>query len=183
MKKVALNAREKNLALVVVIVSALGGWWYQSRNLAKKEAVLEGDTLALEERIRQTGASVAELRAAVEAGRGAKEGAPGQPVRPQIKQSLATLSLLEDLTLPRETRNLRVVSVTRGDGGAFSMTIEGQFAEIMRYLSFLERAESRFSVGNVTLGRMDETDRQPDSSISTQRARQVRGNIQIVMKG
>jgi hypothetical protein len=52
------------------------------------------------------------------------------------------------------------------------MTVEGQFGEMMRFLSYLERQDSRFSVGGIQFGRITENG-----------VRRIRANFQIAAKG
>lgn len=173
MKK--LTAREKNLGVMVLVVCLLAAWWYEGRILEKKMAEVQAGIDSAQDQIRNMNASVATLRAATDGPLGAGSPATG----PKIAQSKLTMTLLQDLTLPPESENIRVVSVTRLENSGFSMQVEGGFAEMMKFLSYLERMDSRFSVGNVQLGKAAET---PDASgkLPIQR---IRGSIQIAMKG
>lgn len=160
-----LSLREKNLGVVVVVVCALGLWWYLARNLHRRTAALEAEVLTTNERIRQGNATLASLRSAT----------PGDARAPAaaIVHGKVSMALLKDLTVPAESAAVSVVAVSRADNGQYTMTVEGKFGEMMRFLSYLERRESRFSVGNIQFGRaQSETD-----------GRRIRANLTLAMKG
>lgn len=159
-----LTLREKNLSVIVVIVCGFGMWWYTARMFHRRIEGMESEILGLNERIRQTNGSLAQLRSAGAAG--------STSATPTISNSRVSLALLKDLTLPMESEAVRVVTVNRGENGAYTMTVEGQFGEMMRFLSYLERQDSRFSVGGIQFGRISENG-----------VRRIRASFQIAAKG
>ena len=170
---IALSDREKNLGLFVLVVCLLSGWWYLGRVLRKKSAELEAQMTAVDQQVKQMNASLASLQASAIGNDPAATNAG-----PTIVQSALTMTLLKELTVPEEAENVRVLSVTRSEAGTFNMQVEGRFAEMMRFLSYFERNGSRFSVGNIQLGK--------DGSGGDgggEKAWNIKGSIQIVMKG
>ncbi len=163
----ALNAREKNLGLLVLFFGLMFMWWSITRNMEREIAIAEGDTTGMTERLRQGQASVALLNASLSGP------APGAGATGFIAQSATSLALLKELTLPVETKNLKILSVNRADATNFNMVVEGRFIEMMRFISYLERHESNISVGNVGLSRGENT---------TGNSGNIRGTISIAMR-
>jgi len=170
-----LNGREKFLGSAVLVFGLLFGWWQISRNMTRQIALLEADIGGVNDRIRQTNSTVAQLNATL-----AGPANSATAATPVVPQSGNSLTILRELTMPSESQNLKVISVSRTDATGFAIQVEGRFGEMMRFISYLERADSRIQVGNVGLSR------QPESAIegvSGVVVRNIRGNITISLRG
>jgi hypothetical protein len=66
-----------------------------------------------------------------------------------------TLSLLSDLTAPKQTAGVNVISVENGTNSNYVVTAKGEFSQMMRFLSFMEREQSKFKVESVEFKKLD----------------------------
>ncbi len=166
-----LTAREKNLTTLVIVIGLFSSWWYLNRILTKTTFDMEGQVFEINSRLTASQKALNQLREeiAVDQGKETKQ-------EFTIAQSKITMGLMEDLTIPAEASLVRILSVNHQDGAAFALVVEGQFIEMMRFISFLERTDSRFWVGSIQLGRSGSDTKQPNTG-------RVRGSIQIAMKG
>lgn len=168
-----LSKREKNLMVAVLGVCTLGGWWYMDRQMSREAQFAGAEVLAVQEQIRQTQSSLNQLQGTLDSMKG-----NGQPTGPVVPNAISTMALLKDLTLPQESLQVKIVSVTRADGTTFNLSVEGNFGSMMRFLSYLEREKSKFSVGNVSLAKSGDT---PRGGVGG--PRQIRASLSISMKG
>jgi hypothetical protein len=129
-----LNAREKNLGVAVVAILV-----YLICRLSC--ARLDARVIELTERLSR----VTEARHQAESLLKTGESAPvvhavaGEGSKP-------TMTLLGDLTAIGGAENVRVLGVERSSPSSFKLTLEGRFADLMHFLSFLERNDGSFSV-------------------------------------
>lgn len=170
------NSREKNLGVICVAFLMLVAWWYVARMLKKEFVFTDAERFHTLEQVRQTGASLAQMQIALD-----KYKATMGPIGVQaVSGKLSTMTMLKDLTIPSESMAVKLVSMTRHESGAFQLDIEGEFGSMMRFLSYLEREKSQFSLGNVSLLKTGSTDATLPSANGP---RVIRANVSLMMKG
>lgn len=165
-----MTAREKNLTTIVAIVGLFSAWWYLNRILGATSADLEAQIMEMNDRMKNSQKALDQMRQEIASVDNREE-----KVVFSVPQSKITKALLEDLTEPAESNMVKILSVQHAEGAAFAMVVEGKFVEMMRFISFLERIDSKFWVGNIQLGKSGDA--------LDPNAAKVRGNIQIAMKG
>lgn len=161
-----MNAREKNLGvLVLLVVVALA---IQRVNREHRDEVdnLTGDLVAARDRVQQSRALMASMpKPTVETDR-----------RPAALNE-TTMRMLKDVTVPLEIRDVKVVSVDHPTPAEFKMVIEGRFGGLMRFLSYLERPDGDFRVNHVDINRVQETAKEANEE--SPNARALRGTFQL----
>lgn len=136
----ALTPREKNLGVFTVVGSVLiGGWGIHSR-LERRIFVQMEEAAAAREKIEQS----RELLKVPEEPKMAQKEAPKVVTLEPPKRS--SLFILHDLTLPKEAEKIKIQSTVKTGDHSFQLTVQGEFVELMHFLSFLERQEGKFSV-------------------------------------
>ena len=176
-----LNSREKNLGVLVALICLP----FLATTVTKKlnhQALVAADRLAGAQR--QVEEAQAQLTRATE-----RDRAPAAQTTPTV-EGRHSMTLLNDLTLPPETKSIRVMRVERTGETTFRMELNGEFSEMMRFLSYLERGDSRFSVATAEIHRTQEGPRAPagggdvaEATEPVESARLIRGIFNLVSKG
>lgn len=169
-----LNSREKNLGLLVLFFGMMFFWWNTSRNMAKEIATAEATILGTNDQIRNANATLASLQASL-AGINAPVASAGGAAA--VAHSASSLQILKELTQPAEVENVKILSMNRADALAFSVQVEGKFSEMMRFISYLERSDSRIQLGNIGLTRSGE------AVANGEIVRKIKGTIVVALRG
>jgi len=170
-----LNSREKNLGVAVLFFGLMFMWWSVNRNMTKEIAMAEGTILGTNDQIRNANATLTALQNSLVRLDAAATAAPGTPQA--IAHSASSLQILRELTVPAEVENVKILSVVRADATAFSIQVEGKFSEMMRFISYLERSDSRIQLGNVGLSRSSE------AQVNGDVVRSIKGTIVVALRG
>jgi hypothetical protein len=133
-----MTIREKNLGVVVIFLCLMIILWGLKHNWNKKLERTKEDLVSLQDRLEQTKKLLTLPEAPAEAANPAA-GAPAEAV-----DTHDSLFLLRDLTASDLSQKLRIVSATRNDSGVYQVEVEGEFQELMRFMSFLERQDGKF---------------------------------------
>jgi len=140
----ALNPREKILAVMVLTgLCFLGGGWL-NRRLAETGKALDAQLSEAQANLKSS-----QLLLKAPAPKTAPVVAPASEIANRL-----TLTLLRDLTVPEEAASIRVVGLEKVGENGFRLSIEGGFPEVMRFVSFLERPESRFAILDATVEKL-----------------------------
>lgn len=128
-----MNTREKILTLLVLSAAIFTGAKFFVGRMDREVASLGERLTRAQEQSKDAGALIAR---------------PTHSVDSNDAEEKVTLSLLWDLNAPGVARGsdggVRIVGVERSSPKSFRLTIEGKFAELMRYVSYLERPDGRF---------------------------------------
>lgn len=133
---VRLKPREKLLLVAVLVAGVCTLWIRVQRSGEKAVKNLELRLTQVQQQVDKTQKLLAMT--------------PEKPKDRGLAGSNAvTLSLLDDLTAPRETAGISILSVEGGSAANIVVTAKGEFSQLMRFLSFMEREQSKFKVESV----------------------------------
>lgn len=140
-----LNSREKNLGVMVMLICVPFLVTTVKKSLKKQSTVLNERLVASQQMIQ---VAEAELTKAT-----TQNAAPQVAAEASGEEAKRSMTLLKDLTLPKETQSIRVMRVERTGSSSFRMEVQGEFPEMMKFLSYLERGDSRFAVASAEINR------------------------------
>ena len=113
------------------VVMVVGGYMVFSKNIQTDVLQLQHRVEAAEAQLKRTHILMASV--------------PEEQVRITHPAGLS-LTLLQELTLPLEADRVEVVSLSRSSPPKVTLTLEGEYADLMRYVGYLERDEGRFRI-------------------------------------
>lgn len=165
-----ISSREKNLAVVVVLVVAAMSIQRMKREQRTELLNAQGEVASAKERVNQSRALMASLPKA----------AADEPDRRPAAMNDMTMRMMKDVTLPVEVKGIRVVSVDHPTPGEYKMVVEGRFGGIMKFISYLERPEGDFRLNHIDLAKSEE---KPKEGEAPEESRDLRGTFTLVRRG
>lgn len=164
-----LSYREKNLGVFTVFFCCIVGL-YGFRSHFERTRI----RLAAEVEVRQQKVDRAKaLVAAAEAARPAVK--PVIAAIPSVNRKV-TLYLLDDIADSREGQHVRIVSAEKSGDASYRIIVQGEFEEMMQFLSFLERQDGKFVVSGAQLHRLS------DAGESGAPNRNIQATVQLSMR-
>jgi len=180
MKTRALSIREKNMGVMVLALCfIIIGWGAKSRWSRKAERARE-EVSAVQDRLEQTKKLLATAPTDTNAG--------ASPIEVVIDRH-SSLFLLRDLTAPDLAHKVTVIGATRGTNGEYQIEVEGEFQELMRFMSFLERRDGKFLLHAANFRRANQltpggaSPADAGRIVSASPSRKVQATFNLTMKG
>ena len=170
-----LSKREKNIIAFCTVLGLLVAYSGVKRLIDKDMEKLNDDLVATQQQLDAVKASLATAISASNLAKPKTEKKEDKPVGQLDKKH--SLYLLRDITLPELNERVRIVSAEKKGEGGYSVTLEGEFSETMRFISYIERRDGKFSVNSVSFLKApaNEKDKQPSRLIQT--------TLSLAMKG
>jgi len=137
MKK--LSSREKSLAAIIGVTCVVGLGVFIKKQMRLKLERYEAELVSVQQQVQQSRNSIAMFR----------------PV-PQTS-SKTVLTLLKDLTQPGDVYNVKIKAVDKIGEDMFKVAIEGEFQNVMKFISYIERTEGAFVVDDADMAKMADT--------------------------
>jgi hypothetical protein len=185
MKFRQLNAREKNMGFLVFSLSLMIIAWGISSRKQREMVRLSDEVTEAEEKFNKTKTMIDESVVALAASRPRIQVAPSGQV--QNVDRKATLHFLRDLTVPEMVDKVKIISAEKKGDAGYTLTVEGEFTELMRFMSFLERKDGKFLLEKASIAKVSED--QPGGApqnirtAQTGPSRRVQAIFQLNMKG
>lgn len=149
-----LQEREKNLGFIVALVCLGLSYIGLNSQISKKNQRASDELAAAEERLTQAKDI---LKTANE-----QLTPTEKPAETETKKVVwleperrPTLSILRDITAKGESEGLKIVSTESSGGGVFKLVLQAPFANLVRYISFLERTDGGFVVTGAGFQKVD----------------------------
>jgi hypothetical protein len=183
-----LTAREKNMGVVVFFLCLFIIQYGMKYRSGKRLELAKEELMIAETRFNETKTQVQHnLDAAAKAHPklAAKEADKSASIN--LTEKKATLFLLRDITFPELEDKVKILSADKKGEGDYVINVEAEFAEMMSFLSFMERQDGKFTIlqGSLTKGEGSPDlgggkGSSPDRSIP---GRSVKATLTLHMKG
>lgn len=171
-----MNPREKNLALLVLIISTMVAWGAIKKQMKKEMDRINASIAAAEAQVEQSKAALVQLTTPHAVKNKVTQPAP-------TFDGVATLNILRDITMSKEAGQIRISRLERVGDKGYRVIADGSFSQMMHFLSYLERMNGRFSVTSGELSKLQSEQKDQGDVVLSQPKREIRATLNLSLRG